>query len=148
MELEVAAALLDASRRLSSGEVARDGELNTAREKSDDNPQVRTISIMPLTSAVVAMLKGGEIQLPDTPGNLPLHNDWLGGWGRTSQARSETEGSSFILSWLGGKIHDKDSLAEDTERLKVRRSSSKDVEEAMAGGLSKERIWPVGILIL
>ena len=55
MELEVAAALLDASRRLSSGDVTRD---DTDRERTntehDCQPRVRTGSLIPFTASAMA----------------------------------------------------------------------------------------------
>ena len=57
MEIAVAAALLDASRRLSSGDVTRD---TTAREgtntENDFQPRLRTGSLVPFTASAVARL--------------------------------------------------------------------------------------------
>ena len=75
-----------------------------------------------------------KINKPDNPSD----SGWLGGWRKGTRALSESEGSSSIkldiMSWLTGSNQDK-SL--QIKRLDLRRGSSKDVEEAMSGGLSK-----------
>eukprot|EP00092_Neocalanus_flemingeri_P021432 GFUD01023238.1.p1 GENE.GFUD01023238.1~~GFUD01023238.1.p1 ORF type:complete len:147 (-),score=40.70 GFUD01023238.1:149-589(-) len=142
MDLEVATALLDASRRLSSGEV--DGlttSTQDVRNDGDTMPRVRTGSL----AAAVAMLRSGQMQT-DQLDNQSSCSGWLGGWaGGRTRALSESEASSSpsikigILSWLG--VTNKNSPGVELERLQIRRSSSKDVEEAMAGGLSKADLY-------
>ena len=79
-------------------------------------------------------------QVSDKPDKLTLQSGWLGGWAGKRRAMSESEGASSIkldiISWLTGS-QDKLSCGVNTEKLQERRPSSKDVEEAMAGGLSK-----------
>ena len=63
---------------------------------------------------------------------------WFGGWRRGGRSMSESEGSSSIKidimrSLVGGS---QDKLP-PPQSLQIRRGSSKDVEEAMSGGLSK-----------
>ena len=63
---------------------------------------------------------------------------WFGGWRRGGRSMSESEGSSSIKidimrSLIGGS---QDKLP-PPQKLQIRRGSSKDVEEAMSGGLSK-----------
>ena len=71
---------------------------------------------------------------PDSPSD----SGWLGGWRKGTRALSESEGSSSIkldiISWLTGSYQEKNL---PIKRLDIRRGSSKDVEEAMSGGLSK-----------
>ena len=75
-----------------------------------------------------------KINKPDNPSD----SGWLGGWRRGNRAVSESEGSSSIkldiMSWLTGSSQENNL---PIKRLDIRRGSSKDVEEAMSGGLSK-----------
>eukprot|EP00091_Calanus_sinicus_P024840 TRINITY_DN9134_c0_g1_i1.p1 TRINITY_DN9134_c0_g1~~TRINITY_DN9134_c0_g1_i1.p1 ORF type:complete len:115 (-),score=21.56 TRINITY_DN9134_c0_g1_i1:17-361(-) len=106
MEFEVAAALIDASRKLSSGDVATD---TSAQVDADRKPRLRTGSLIPFSAAAIAMLGSGEIQ----PNQLdkPSDSGWLGGWRKGTRALSESEGSSSIkldiMSWLTGGSQDK-----------------------------------------
>merc|ERR1712106_1176937 len=102
MELEVAAALLDASRRLSSGDVA------TEKEDLVGGPRMRTGSLIPFSVAALAMWRSGEGQI--TKPDNPPDSGWLGGWRRGTRALSESEGPSSILSWLTGSGKDKTLL--------------------------------------
>merc|ERR1712128_262516 len=125
--MEVAAALLDASRKVSNSDVS-----NWSSSTSE---------------------------VSDKTGELPNSNSWLGGWGK--RARSFSESSSApdrldTVTWLGGwAIPKKNSSTGVTpnntpnmssgflmpERPSIRRSSSKDVEEAMAGELGKADMY-------
>merc|ERR1712106_32192 len=118
------------SRRLSSGDVA------TEKEDLVGGPRMRTGSLIPFSVAALAMWRSGEGQI--TKPDNPPDSGWVGGWRRGTRALSESEGSSSILSWLTGSGKDKTLL---DQSLQSRRGSSKDIEEAMAGGLSKADLY-------
>jgi len=97
--MDVATALLDASRRLSEGEARKD--------KIGDHEQ---------------------------------RGSWFGTWGGRSRTNSSSDTS---LPWLAGvspqKTDHKNYLKVDL--MRVRRNSSRDAEEAMAGGLGKADMY-------
>jgi len=171
--MEVATALLDASRRLSSGsnESTTSGSPSTWSATASWSSSVgedtghfargRTVSLTPYTSAVIAESARRLNEQNDKTGDLPSSNSWMGSWTKRTRTTSESENvNSNLGSWLGG-------LGAMRERAntgpvsgtpswgqsgfmgttlgagppRIRRSSSKDVEEAMAGGLSKTEIF-------
>ena len=73
--------------------------------------------------------------MPNTTDSTAIQSGWLMGLIEKRRSKSESEGSSSIkldiLSWLTGNGR------VNTDKLLERRASSKDIEEAMAGGLSK-----------
>eukprot|EP00092_Neocalanus_flemingeri_P026666 GFUD01028909.1.p1 GENE.GFUD01028909.1~~GFUD01028909.1.p1 ORF type:complete len:142 (-),score=38.36 GFUD01028909.1:446-871(-) len=137
--MEVAAALLDASRKLSNNNVS-----------SSDVSQSSGSSWGSSTN-----------ELNDKTGDLPSSNSWLGGWGKRPRSLSESSSTPDklnTLTWLGGwavqsKNNTQNSTPNNTpnmtsgflvpipEKHRIRRSSTKDVEEAMAGGLGKADMY-------
>jgi len=133
--MEVAAALLDASRKL-----------------SDRNVSNNDVSSSPTWSS-------SANEMADKTGDLPHSNSWLGGLGKRVRAFSESSSTPDKLdtmTWLGGwTIPNKSNTPTNTPnntpnmssgflspgRHRIRRSSSKDVEEAMAGGLGKADMY-------
>merc|ERR1711872_540585 len=117
--MEVAAALLDASRKLSTGNISN----------SDDST-----------------CSSNNTEGYDKTGDLPT-TSWLAGWGKRARSLSESSSTpdktETTMAWLGGwPIQKKLSAAGLTpNRHRIRRSSSKDVEEAMAGGLGKADMY-------
>jgi len=142
MELEVAAALLDASRRLSSGEVSSERDLTTNTPPAEGGKtRLRTGSLIPFSAAALALFRTGDLQ-PANPESSAGGGGWFGGWRRGGRSMSESEGSSSI------KIDIMKSLTEGSQdklrppqNLQIRRGSSKDIEEAMSGGLSKADLY-------
>eukprot|EP00090_Calanus_glacialis_P008948 TRINITY_DN1726_c0_g1_i1.p2 TRINITY_DN1726_c0_g1~~TRINITY_DN1726_c0_g1_i1.p2 ORF type:complete len:140 (+),score=41.62 TRINITY_DN1726_c0_g1_i1:244-663(+) len=135
--MEVAAALLDASRKLSHNNVSNSDVSNSSGSSWNSSTN----------------------ELTDKTGDLPNSNSWLGGWGNRARALSESSSTPDKLdtvAWLGGwAIPKKNNSTTNTpnntpnmtsgflipERHRIRRSSSKDVEEAMAGGLGKADMY-------
>ena len=103
-------------------------------------------------------------QLSEKAGELPRKDSWLNSWSKRSRfsenikeiefifqtIRSLSDGDQsavkiYMVSWLGGfkqgKLKYENSNRKHglwgTERARIRRSSSKVVEEAMSSGLSK-----------
>jgi len=130
--MEVAAALLDASRKLSTGNIS--------------NSDVSTCS-------------SNNTEGYDKTGDLP-NTSWLAGWGKRARSLSESSSTpdknETTMAWLGGwpiqkKLSNAGLTPNNTpclspgfltpDRHRIRRSSSKDVEEAMAGGLGKADMY-------
>merc|ERR1712013_703653 len=128
--MEVAAALLDASRRLSTTNIS---------------------------TSDVSTCSSNNTEGYDKTSDLP-RSSWLAGWGK--RQRSLSESSSMVdkhettMAWLGGwpvqkkmnnagmnNTQNMNSGFLVPDRHRVRRSSSKDVEEAMAGGLGKADMY-------
>jgi len=131
--MEVAAALLDASRKISDMNIS--------------NSDISTNSGTSRNSSAN--------ELNDKTGNLRSSNSWFGSWSKRARSMSESCSSPDKLDtmvWLGGwQIQNKNQTQTNTphlnsgflcpERPRIRRASTKDVEEAMAGGLSKADMY-------
>jgi len=123
--MEVAAALLDASRKLSTSNIS---------------------------SSDVSTCSSSNTEGYDKTGDLPT-SSWLAGWGRRQRSLSESSSTvnkhETTMAWLGGwpmqkKMNNTTNMSPGflvPDRHRVRRSSSKDVEEAMAGGLGKADMY-------
>jgi len=136
-EMEVARALLEASRRMSDG----DGGNNTGGG----------------SFSATASWNSSASELDDKTGDLPSRDSLIGGWGKRTRTQSEGEsgGGSNMSSWLTGlgSMRERANSGPGSQMSvstswqgaflapRVRRSSSKDVEEAMAGGLCKTAIF-------
>jgi len=147
---EVACALLDATRRMSiNGSRQEDRSLRT-----EDN------SMPALSSSVGSSGFWGswksstsEIPLEDKTGSLPKNeaNNWLGAFQRDRTMSESDAGNKTklgVMAWLangqrGGVQTNKklQNLSEGVGHNRIRRSSSRDVEEAMAGGFNKASIY-------
>merc|ERR1719427_2352311 len=125
--MEVAAALLEASRKISDMNIS--------------NSDVSTNSGTSWNSS--------SNELNNKTGHLPSSNSWFGSWSQRARSMSESCSSPDKLDtmvWLGGwQLQKKNQTPTITphlssgflvpERPRIRRASTKDVEEAMAGGL-------------
>jgi len=105
--MEVATALLDASRRFGGGDANRE--------------------------------KVGDLQQRDS---------WFGSWGNRSRSNSASDNSTSgnnMVTWFSGfgpQKHDTTNSPNNyNDIMRVRRKSSRDAEEAMAGGLSKADMY-------
>jgi len=122
--MEVASALLEASKKLSG---------------SADSSTASTCSATATWSSSMS-------EVNDKTGELPNSSAWIGGWGKRTRAASEGEGAGAMGmgSWFSGMRERSGSSSGNQGwfgQPRVRRSSSKDVEEAMAGGLNKSEIF-------
>jgi len=126
--MEVASALLEASKKLSG---SSDSSTNST------------------CSATATWTSMSEVN--DKTGELPNSSAWMGGWGKRTRASSESDGVATTItmgSWFTGinpGMRDRSGSSPGNQgwfgQPRVRRSSSKDVEEAMAGGLNKSEIF-------
>jgi len=126
--MEVASALLEASKKLSG---SSDSSTNSS------------------CSATATWTSMSEVN--DKTGELPNSSAWMGGWGKRTRASSESDGVATTItmgSWFTGinpGMRDRSGSSPGNQgwfgQPRVRRSSSKDVEEAMAGGLNKSEIF-------
>ena len=142
--MEVAAALLDASRKLSLGNTSNSNVSNISDSSWDSSMNETT----------------------DKTRELPGSSLWLGHWAKRSRSYSESSCPSSTnpteklnaTAWLGGwQIPNRNSSSNTQQtpnntpnftsgflfpdRNRVRRSSSKDIEEAMASGLGKADMY-------
>jgi len=105
------------------------------KENSKEN------SLPPLS---VTVLLNSFKEVNDKTGELPNSSAWMGGWGKRTRASSESEGVTTMGSWFSG-MRERSGSSPGNQgwfgQPRVRRSSSKDVEEAMAGGLNKSEIF-------
>jgi len=120
--MEVASALLEASKKLSG---------------SADSSS---------SCSATATWSSSMSEVNDKTGELPNNSTWTGGWGKRTRATSEGEGGATMSmgSWFSGMRERSGSNSGNQGwfgQPRVRRSSSKDVEEAMAGGLNKSEIF-------
>lgn len=160
---EVACALLDATRRMSMSERPAAGV--------KDVPQVtdQNSNSMPLSTSTGSTYSGGSgvwfgsrntstAELDDKTGSLPT-SSWLGSFAKRNRTYSDSENQRVridVMGWLssGGSQTQPGELPQRTRKIseptlagsgfghqRIRRSSSKDVEEAMAGGLNKADIY-------
>lgn len=115
----------------------------------------------PLSSSVGSSVSSGgwfgawnssNSELDDKTGCLPKNESWLGNFTKRNRTCSESESGRVkidVLGWLSGNpdAEFRTRKMSDSIRVvhsggnRVRRSSSKDVEEAMAGGLNKADIY-------
>jgi len=122
--MEVASALLEASKKISG---SADSSTNTS-------------------CSATATWSSSISEVNDKTGELPNSSAWMGGWGKRTRASSESEGSATMSmgSWFSG-MRERSGSSPGNQgwfgQPRVRRSSSKDVEEAMAGGLNKSEIF-------
>lgn len=137
--MEVATALLEASRKMSGS-----GESGGS------------------SCSATASWSSSASEMNDKTGDLPNSSAWLSSWGKRSRTQSESDSGSFMGAWLSGMpgMRERSNSQGQGQALpgapwgqgqgllgpgwgqpRVRRSSSKDVEEAMAGGLSKSEIF-------
>lgn len=119
-KMEVASALLEASKKLSGSADSSTSSSCSATWSSSIN------------------------EVNDKTGELPNSSAWMGGWGKRTRASSESEGVTTMGSWFSG-MRERSGSSPGNQgwfgQPRVRRSSSKDVEEAMAGGLNKSEIF-------
>jgi len=124
VRMEVASALLEASKKLS-------GSADSSTSSS---------------CSATATWSSSMSEVNDKTGELPDSSAWMGGWGKRTRASSESEGAATtsVGSWFSG-MRERSGSSPGNQgwfgQPRVRRSSSKDVEEAMAGGLSKSEIF-------
>merc|ERR1711953_219305 len=101
-------------------------------------------AVRPGSRLWLAPRKSRESQVNDKTGELPNSSAWMGGWGKRTRASSESEGVTTMGSWFSG-MRDRSGSSPGNQgwfgQPRVRRSRSKDVEEAMAGGLNKSEIF-------
>merc|ERR1712192_248813 len=122
--MEVASALLEASKKLS-------GSADSSTSSS---------------CSATATWSSSMSEVNDKTGELPNSSALMGGWGKRTRASSESEGMATMSmgSWGSGMRERSGSSPTNQgwfSQPRVRRSSSKDVEEAMAGGLNKSEIF-------
>jgi len=92
-------------------------------------------------------------EMNDKTGELPNTAAWMGGLAKRTRASSESE-STGMSAWFGGSMRERSGSTGGWGSAgggglavwgfgqpRVRRSSSKDVEEAMACGMSKTEIF-------
>jgi len=140
--MEVASALLEASKRL-SGSADSSSSCSATATWSSSMSEENSVSLPPLS---VTFLLNTFKEANDKTGELPNNSAWIGGWGKRTRAASEGEGAPTMSmgSWLSG-VRERSGSSSGNQgwfgQPRVRRSSSKDVEEAMAGGLNKSEIF-------
>merc|ERR1712192_269801 len=122
--MEVASALLEASKKLS-------GSADSSTSSS---------------CSATATWSSSMSEVNDKTGELPNSSALMGGWGKRTRASSESEGMATMSmgSWWSGMRERSGSSPGNQgwfSQPRVLRSSSKDVEEAMAGGLNKSEIF-------
>merc|ERR1711892_140698 len=129
--MEVAAALLDASRRLSSGSVSSRDSAETTNKASASSDWM------------------SDSTSHGKNDNTSQHSSWLGDWVGRPRTMSEGDRPKVkmdLVAWVAGFSgtawgqHQSTGMTLDPNR-RMRRKSSKDVEEAMAGGLSKADLY-------
>jgi len=154
---EVACALLDATRRMSISGRREDDHLhvNSARaglQRSDDKP-IPTLSSSVGSGGFWGSWNSSTSELGDKTGSLPKND--AGSWFdamRRDRTMSESESGKMklsVMAWLtngqrGAGFTNKkvQNLAEsELGHSRIRRSSSRDIEEAMAGGFNKASIY-------
>merc|ERR1712192_237681 len=142
--MEVASALLEASKKLSgSADSSTSSSCSATATWSSSMSEENSVSLPPLSVTVLLnTFKEGN----DKTGELPNSSALMGGWGKRTRASSESEGMATMSmgSWLSGMRERSGSSPSNQgwfSKKRVRRSSSKDVEEAMAGGLNKSEIF-------
>jgi len=137
-KMEVASALLEASKKLSGSADSSTSSSCSATWSSSINEEN---SLPPLS---VTVLLNSFKEVNDKTGELPNSSAWMGGWGKRTRASSESEGVTTMGSWFSG-MRERSGSSPGNQgwfgQPRVRRSSSKDVEEAMAGGLNKSEIF-------
>jgi len=142
--MEVASALLEASKKLSGSADSSTGSTCSATATwSSSMSEENSVSLPPLS---VTVLLNTFKEVNDKTGELPNSSAWIGGWGKRTRAASEGEGAGAMGmgSWFSGMRERSGSSSGNQGwfgQPRVRRSSSKDVEEAMAGGLNKSEIF-------
>jgi len=157
--MEVASALLEASKKISADSSTGTSCSATATWSSSISEE-NSVSLPPLS---VTVLLNSFKEVNDKTGELPNSSAWMGGWGKRTRtcgdeglklgltfvcvrAASESEGSATMSmgSWFSG-MRERSGSSPGNQgwfgQPRVRRSSSKDVEEAMAGGLNKSEIF-------
>lgn len=158
---EVASALLDATRRMSMSGVQGGGQdVPRAAAVANQTPHPS------LSTSTGSSSSGGSgwfgstwhsstSELDDKTGSLPANQSWLGSFTKRNRTYSDSESTRVkidVMGWLAGgsqgdipprvrKISEPMGNGFGLGHQRVRRSSSKDVEEAMAGGLNKADIY-------
>jgi len=142
--MEVASALLEASKKISgSADSSTNTSCSATATWSSSISEENSVSLPPLS---VTVLLNSFKEVNDKTGELPNSSAWMGGWGKRTRASSESEGSATMSmgSWFSG-MRERSGSSPGNQgwfgQPRVRRSSSKDVEEAMAGGLNKSEIF-------
>jgi len=150
---EVATALLDATRRMSLGRrpattITPSSPINTAPSSTSLSSSMSSHG-----SGWFSNGSGSSTELDDKTSSLPKTIDgggWFGaGFSKRNRTVSESDGGRVkidVVSWLAGPVG-LPPMRKISEPIgggvknRIRRSSSKDVEEAMAGGLNKADIY-------
>lgn len=146
---EVATALLDATRRMSLGR--RPTTTITPSSPIDTAPSLSS-SMSSHGSGWYSNGSGSSTELDDKTGSLPKTSEgggWFGaGFAKRNRTVSESDGGRVkidVVSWLAGPVGLPPVRTTEPNgggvKSRIRRSSSKDVEEAMAGGLNKADIY-------
>jgi len=146
--MEVASALLEASKKLSG---SSDSSTHSSCSATATWTSMSEENTVPLPPFSVTVLLDNFKEVNDKTGELPNSSAWMGGWGKRTRASSESDGVATTItmgSWFTGinpGMRDRSGSSPGNQgwfgQPRVRRSSSKDVEEAMAGGLNKSEIF-------
>jgi len=149
---DVAYALLDATRRMS---ISRNMNTTGSTGTNDESILSSSVGSASTTSGGWFDSWRSNTELDDKTGSLPKEAGSWFSYPSRSRAFSESEGSGRVrLGVVGGWFNQATKSGFDTRKFsesngpsnRMRRSSSsshscKDVEEAMAGGLSKADIY-------